>query len=107
MLEIIDKQLLELEDKKRDQVVSIETLMQLDEKGYCAWRCALLGGEIILVVRNNLSENVELPPYPVYTVEELARLAELDVATLRLIHQAKKAGGARLLSIEERRNESK
>ncbi len=70
----------------------------LVSQGWCLWKCSALGREVIAVV---LDENVEGAPegYPVYTVAELEELCQGDVSesTLRLVHEAKKLAGAKVL----------
>ena len=68
-------------------------------RGWCLWKCSTLGGDIIAVVRD---ENIEGVPegYPVYTQVELEQLCRADIndATLRLVHEAKKLAGAKVAS---------
>lgn len=71
----------------------------LATRGWCLWKCSTLDGEIIAVV---LDENAEGVPegYPVYTEAELEELSQGDVseATLRLVHEAKKLAGAKVIT---------
>ncbi len=70
----------------------------LATRGWCLWKCSALGGDIIVIV---LDKNVEGVPggYPVYTEAELEELCQADVseATLRLVHEAKKLAGAKVV----------
>lgn len=70
----------------------------LATRGWCLWGCSALGREVIAVV---LDDGVEGVPggYQVYTVAELEELCQDDIseATLRMIHEAKKIAGARVV----------
>jgi hypothetical protein len=78
-----------------------ETARQTEEvlatRGWCLWRCSILGGEVIAVVRD---KNVKGMPerYPVYHKAEIEELfgkgKSVSKATLRLINEAKKRGSA-------------
>lgn len=74
----------------------------LSTRGWCLWKCSTLGGEVIAVV---LDEDVEGVPerYPVYTEAELEKLCQDDVSdsTLRLVHEAKKLAGAKVVAINK------
>ena len=81
--------------------VANETLQAIDFQGFCLWRCTLLRGEIMMLVRNDLSENIETR-YPLYTLEELEMMDELPASTIRLIyHIKKKSGDAVIISVEQ------
>jgi len=71
----------------------------LATRGWCLWKCSTLGGDIIAVV---LDENVAGVPggYQVYTEGELEELCQGDVseAHLRLVHEAKKLAGAKVIT---------
>ena len=86
------------------EVVAQCTKALLNSQGWCLWKCSTLGGDIIAVVSG---ENVERVPkgYPVYTEAELEELYEDDVseATLRLVHEAKKLAGAKVVSVESKK----
>jgi len=75
----------------------------LATRGWCLWKCSVLGGEIIAVVKE---ENIGGGPegYPVYTEAELEGLDQDGVsgATLRLVHEAKKIAGAVVISVDEK-----
>jgi hypothetical protein len=77
--------------------VARRTRYLLATRGWCLWKCNVLGGDIIAVV---LDETVDGVPeeYPVYTAEELGELCQDSVseATLRLVHEAKKLAGAKV-----------
>ncbi len=80
------------------------TMELLESRGWCLWRCSALGGEVIAIVRGEVSEIMEEvdlmnhpgSSYPVYTEEELYQLFSGDVseAHVRLVHEAKKMAGA-------------
>lgn len=67
-------------------------------QGWCLWKCSTLGGEVIAVVRDELVEGIP-EGYPVYTEDELEELCQDGVseASLRLVHEAKKLAGAKVL----------
>lgn len=52
--------------------------------------------EVIAVTRDELVEGVPVG-YPVYTKQELELLLEADDAAVRLVHEAKKLAGARVI----------
>jgi hypothetical protein len=85
------------------ELVANETLKALDSRGYCLWRCTLLRGDFMMLVRDDLSEN-SYTGFPHYTLEEVEKLEEIQVSTLRLIHQIKKqSGGAIIISVEPKK----
>ena len=57
-------------------------------KGWVAWKCRELNGEVIIIVRSTLV-NVSLK-YPRYTVDELEVMCDRE--DFKLIHEAKKLG---------------
>ena len=70
-------------------------------QGWCLWRCTVLRGEVIVVARDG--EVTGMPSgIPVYSGDELQELCQDDVsdATLRLVHEAKKLAGAKVISAE-------
>jgi len=75
-------------------------------RGWSLWKCCTLGGDIIAVVSG---ENVEGVPEgcPVYTEAELEELYQDGVsgATLRLVHEAKKLAGAKVVSVESKKEQ--
>jgi len=76
----------------------------LNSQGWCLWQCSTLGGEVIAVVRDELVEEVP-EGYAIYTEVELEELCQDDVSevTIRLVHEAKKQAGGRV--IQEGANE--
>ena len=82
--------------------VARRTRELLDTQGWCLWQCSALGGEVIAVIRD---ENVtEIPKAcPTYTEDELEQLFQKDISqvTLRLVHEAKKLAGAKVIGNEE------
>jgi len=74
----------------------------LTTRGWCLWKCSRLGEEVVAIVRD---ESVNGVPggYPVYTETEIAELFKGDIkeSTLRLVHEAKKLVGAKVISNEE------
>ena len=84
--------------ERNSEVTSAEETAQrtrelLATQGWCLWRCSTLGDEVIAVVRDELVEGVP-EGYPVYTQIELMELDDVNEATLRLVHKAKKIAGA-------------
>lgn len=79
--------------------VAWRTRELLNSQGWCLWKCSTLGGEVIAVVRDELVKGVP-EDYPVYTEAELEELCQDDVneATIRLVHEAKKLASAKILS---------
>jgi hypothetical protein len=85
-----------LPGKDAEQVAEL-TLAALDEKGYCLWKCSALGGDVIMIVDDStVAGALAGAPagYPVYTLAELEMTDPLRTSTIRLIHIAKKNGGA-------------
>ena len=78
------------------EVVAERTEELLMTRGWCLWRCSVLSGEVIAVTRDALVEEVPVG-YPVYTKLELELLLEADDAAVRLVHEAKKLAGARVI----------
>jgi hypothetical protein len=74
-------------------LVAHHTRELLSTRGWCLWECESLGGDVVVVVRD---EDVSGMPegYPVYTEAELAELFRRDISqtTLSLVHEAKKQG---------------
>ncbi len=79
----------------------------LEKRGWCLWQCAALDGEIIALVRDESVKDVPAG-YVVYTQAEMEEVGRYRVpqATLRIIHEAKKRAGAKLISIESNHKES-
>jgi hypothetical protein len=90
------------------ELVALRTRKLLDSRGWCLWKCSVFGGEVIVIIRD---ERVEGYPkgHPVYTEAELERLMQGDVkdSTLHLVHEAKKMGGAVIMSIEKEGHDGK
>jgi len=82
------------------QGVARRTRELLATGGWCLWKCRVLNGGTIVVVRD---ESVTgYPEYPVYTEAELKELCQdsASEATIRLVHEAKKLAGAVVTSVE-------
>ena len=88
------------------EVIAERTRELLATRGWCLWKCSTLAGDIIAVV---LDEKVEGVPerYSVYTEAELEELCKDDIseATLRLVHEAKKLVGAKVVSVESKKEQ--
>jgi hypothetical protein len=72
-----------------------DTERLLSDRGWCLWRCESLDNDVIAVVRDDNIHDV-YGTCITYTEEELRRLFNerrpVDLATLRLIHEAKRCG---------------
>ena len=79
--------------------VAEESHRLLAEQGWCQWQCSALGGDVIVVV---IDETVTGYPAgkPVYTLQELSEIVELDDRLLRAAHEAKKGLGAKVEKVE-------
>lgn len=77
--------------------VARRTSELLITQGWCLWKCSTLGGDVVVVVRD---ESVKGIPegYPIYTELELGELCQDGVseATLKLVHETKKMAGAKV-----------
>lgn len=65
-----------------------QTMEAIEVKGYCLWTCTNLDNAVICVVRD---PKRALKSYPVYTLEELEKLALVDLYTDRMVLEAKRA----------------
>ena len=83
------------------EVVAERTEELLMTRGWCLWRCRVLSGEVIALIRDELVEGVPVG-YPVYTKQELELLLEADDAAVQLAHKAKKLAGARVVPFDYR-----
>jgi hypothetical protein len=98
-----EKELARLEEELRQaQEAAARTRELLETRGWCLWRCRALDDEVIVVLRDELVDDFPAS-YPTYLEQELECLLEVDDSTLKLIHEAKKAAGATVVDIEERR----
>ena len=79
--------------------VGARTSELLGERGWCLWQCRLLDGDIIVVVDETIARDVP-SGYPVYLLTELYQLEKADDSTIKLIHEAKKLGGAVVVRVE-------
>lgn len=63
----------------------------LATRGWCRWKCSVLNGDVIVVIRNEMVTGYP-GGYAVYTEAELEQLCHDDVseATLHSVHKAKK-----------------
>lgn len=89
-------------------LVALHTRRLLSSRGWHLWKCDVLGGEVIVVVRDEKVAGVP-EGYPVYTEAELKKLFSEDIneSTLRLIHEAKKHGGAVVTDVEDAKEKDK
>lgn len=75
------------------------TAQLLDTRGWCLWICHALGRETIAVIRDDSAEGIpkDIATYSEAELEELfSRDKPLGLATIRLIHEAKKVFGAKV-----------
>ena len=86
--------------------VGARTSELLGERGWCLWQCWLLDGDVIVVVDETIARDVP-SGYPVYLLTELYQLEKADEPTIRLIHEAKKLGGAVVVRVENPPEDSK
>ena len=89
-----------LELVRQAQEVAERTFQILSTRGWCLWKCRALNDEVIAVVRDELVTDYP-QGYPVYLEQELDFLLEANDSTLRLVHEAKKLGGAEVIGVEE------
>ena len=100
-----EEELTKLEQEQKEAAETVRRTEQLlATRGWCLWQCSTLDDDIIAVVRD---ESVQGLPagYTVYTKAELAELTGkgLPPSTLRLAHEAKKHYGAKVSSVEPRK----
>ena len=75
--------------------IAAESSKQLEDQGWCTWRCEGLGGDVIVVIISELITNYPRD-YPVYTLQELRDILPLDDLMLQAAHRAKKELGAQI-----------
>jgi hypothetical protein len=68
----------------------------LKEKGWCIWSCRNLDRDKIIVAADGYQMPMMETDYPIYTLSELEELSKKDLSTIKLVHQAKKIGGAKV-----------
>jgi len=85
------------------EYVAQETRRLLDTRGWCLWRCAHLGEDTVVIARDEQVPGIP-PGYAVYTEDELRKLAQTKKAPWRLVHEAKKRAGARVVHVEDERD---
>jgi len=76
--------------------VAKKTEELLEKQGWALWKCELLNGAEILILRD---QDVEKYPqgYPIYTTDDLKSLISLSDKTIRMIHETKKAALVQVL----------
>jgi hypothetical protein len=94
------KELARLEALAQAEEVARRTDELIHSRGWCLWKCESFNGNTIVIV-DDFAELEDLPTgYPVYIISEINTLFGDDKApsheTLRLIHEAKKLGGAKV-----------
>jgi hypothetical protein len=86
--------------------VSRKTLMALDGKGWCLWRCKLFNEAIVCIVLDKsifdrpsqFSDPLrEARKYPFFTVHELRSLVKDSDQTIRMVYEVKKLAPANIL----------
>jgi hypothetical protein len=75
--------------------VAAESSKLLEDQGWCTWRCERLGGDVIVVVIDELITGYPAG-FPVYTLQELKDILQLDDPMLQMAHEAKKKLRARV-----------
>ena len=84
------------EELRRAQEVAAQTRELLETRGWCLWQCRALDNEVIVVAKDEFISGFP-DDYPVYTEQELASVTEFDSHMLKLVHEAKKLAGARIV----------
>lgn len=98
-----EREVTKLEKKlKQAQEVAAQTRKLLETRGWCLWRCRALDDEVMVVLRDELVTSFP-SGYPTYLEQELDDLLGVNDSTLRLIHEAKKLAGARIVDVERNR----
>jgi len=94
-----EKELAQLEVLAQAEDTARRTGELLGKRGWCLWKCGALDDDIVVVCRDEDSGGYP-KGYPVYIEYELGMLGRDDVNhdSLRLIHEAKKLAGARLVN---------
>jgi len=86
-------------ERQQAEIAACKTSELLATQGWCLWRCDVLNGEVIRIVDEDIVEEAPGGP-PVYSIREIETLLELEVVDIRLIHEAKKAAGARITGVD-------
>jgi hypothetical protein len=94
-----EKELAGLEALAQAEDVARRTSELLDKQGWCLWKCSALDDDIIMVCRDEADGGYPTG-YPIYLEGELEVLCQGDIGdgTLRLVHEAKKLAGARVIT---------
>ena len=79
----------------------------LATQGWCLWKCDVLDGDIIALVRDESVKDVP-EGYVVYTKAEMEEIGRFIVpqSTIRLVHEAKKRTSATVISVESNHKEN-
>ena len=98
---VIKEKLVILFTEEEAEKTAIDTRAMINSRGYCLWTCQVLRGETILLVDADKCKDIPEPltAYATYNLRELDLLRDLPEGTLRLIHLAKKLGGASVESV--------
>ncbi|MDD5509488.1 MAG: hypothetical protein PHI12_01560 [Dehalococcoidales bacterium] len=96
-----EKELAQLEVLAQAEDAARRTGELWDKQGWCLWKCSALDDDIIVVCRDEVSAGYP-KGYPVYIEYELDMLGrdKANHDSLRLIHEAKKLAGARVIGVE-------
>jgi len=99
-----EKELAQLEVLAQAEDTARRTGELLGKRGWCLWKCGALDGDIIVVCRDEDSGGYP-KGYPVYIEHELDMLGrdKVNHDSLRLIHEAKRLAGARVIGVEDAR----
>lgn len=76
------------------------TVEELDRRGWVLWQCRLLKDELIVVAIDETTKGYP-SGYPVYTIEELRQILDMEDSTLRLVHEVKKQCCATVAAVKD------
>jgi hypothetical protein len=91
---------IEISEDQAREVVERSVLL-IGKQGYCLWICRNLSGAVICVVDDStppaarlfddwgMKKRVAMARYPVYTLDELSMLAQVDDWTQQMVLEAK------------------
>jgi hypothetical protein len=101
---------IEISEEQARDVVERSVLL-IGKQGYCLWTCRNLSGAVICVVDDStppaarlfddsgMEKREALALYPVYTLDELSTLAEVDDWTQRMVLEAKRCTEAVVIEV--------
>lgn len=83
----------------RNEATAIE--VAVEREGVCLTYCTALG-DLVAFVRSEADRGRVPNGFVVYMLAEVMMLCDMPIASFRLIHAAKRAGGGRVLSVDPR-----